>query len=408
MDFAHGLRQTGRWVSATVLMAACSSGGGDAALQPAFSLRVLGNRLVDANGNTVQLRGVNVAGLEGHAIQGFSPSNPWAGATGDDTPNWKLIKTWGANTVRLPLNEASWIGAPCIDIGGSNGVVGAVVNPDPGANYRATVLRSVTDATAAGFYVILDLHWTAPANLCPFAQNPMANADNSVAFWSQVAMAFKGFENVVFEPFNEPIIDTGISETADWILLRDGGLLAEVSTGGEPEKLPLTWRAAGMQQLVDAIRATGAANVILTSGLNFSSDLRQWLAYKPTDPLNQLGAVWHSYHDAAAVFGTPEYSLPGYAPEIWTAVQGILAAGIPVVITEFGDRNAPGTPSAPFASTLLPWADLHGVSYLAWSWNTWPELEDVLIKDAAGTPSDGYGVYVKAHYLCRAVSSDCP
>jgi endoglucanase len=63
---------------------------------------------------------------------------------------------------------------------------------------------------------------------------------------------------------------------------------------------------------------------------------------------------------------------------------------------------------APFASNLLPWADQHGLSYTGWTWNAWQDNDDVLIKDTAGTPTDGYGVYTQAHYLCVATgSSNC-
>jgi len=76
-----------------------------------------------------------------------------------------------------------------------------------------------------------------------------------------------------------------------------------------------------------------------------------------------------------------------------------------VIITEFGDHNATGSVGAPFASNLLPWADTNGVSYLGWTWDDWSGSDYILIKDAAGTPSDGYGVYVKQHYQCRAAGT---
>src|ERR1700675_3037755 len=88
-----------------------ASGGG-------LAIRVCGNRLVDAHGVAVQLRGVNVAGLEGVPIQGWDPANPWGGNSGTPTPDWKVIKSWGVNAVRLPLNEASWLGICCVDQGG--------------------------------------------------------------------------------------------------------------------------------------------------------------------------------------------------------------------------------------------------------------------------------------------------
>jgi len=378
-----------------------SPGSGSASL----ALKVRGSTLIDASGTVVQLRGVNVSGLESVPIQGWSPSNPWGGQTGDATPNWNTIKTWQVNAVRLPLNEASWLGYPCIDAGGARGTVGATLNPDPGANYHAAVAQSVADATSAGLYVIIDLHWTAPANNCPMGQNPMADVANSVTFWTQVATAFKGYPNVIFEAFNEPYLYWLASTQTAWGALSAGGTETQFVTAGNPYQVVLNWQSAGMQQMVDAIRAAGSTNVILTSGVDWAKDLSQWLANKPTDPIGQLGAVWHAYPAYGTTFGTPAYTQPDLAPGVWTDVQGILAAGFPVVITEFGDHDAAGTTSAPFAANLLPWADQNGVSYLAWAWDVWQNADNVLITDAAGTPTPGFGTYVKQHYLCRASAS---
>jgi endoglucanase len=371
----------------------------------ALGLKVQANTLVDTAGRVVQLRGVNVSGLEFVAAQGWSPANPWGAQTGDATPNWNTIKTWGVNTVRLPLNEASWLGYPCIDTGAVRGPAGATLNPDPGGNYRSTVAASVAGATSAGLYVILDLHLTAPGNHCPLGQNPMADAAHSLTFWNQVATAFKGYPNVVFEPFNEPYLYWIATAGTEWSVLLNSGTETQFVTAGTPYQVALNWQTAGMQQMVDTIRATGATNVVLTAGVGWASDLSQWLANKPNDPAHQLGAVWHAYPTYGAVFGTPAYAQPNHAPGVWADAQAILAAGIPVVITEFGDHNAAGTASAPFASTLLPWADKNGVSYLGWTWDPWGVPDNVLIKDAAGTPTDGYGAYVKHHYLCRAGGS---
>jgi hypothetical protein len=100
---------------------------------------------------------------------------------------------------------------------------------------------------------------------------------------------------------------------------------------------------------------------------------------------------------------------PNFSPAIWTDVQRILGAGFPVIITEFGDHNSAGTTTAPFASNLLPWADQNGVSYLGWAWDVWLNTDNVLITNAAGDPTPGYGAYVKQHYLCRANGTTlCP
>ena len=403
--------QLGTPNSTTVTIAGDGSGNGTGT-----AIKVSGNHLVDVNGKTVQLRGVNVSGLESVAIQGWDPSNPWGAQTGDPTPNWATIKTWGANAVRLPLNEASWLRLSCIDLGGTAGKAGAIIQADPGGNYQATVEKSVADATAAGLYVILDLHWAAPNDgatpVCPTTQNPMADADHSLTFWTSVANQFKSNPAVIFELFNEPFLNPpALVGNSPWPDLLSGGSISELQFNGGSGVKNLSWSSAGMQQLLDAVRATGATNVVLTSTLEWSSQMDGWLKYRPNDSAGQLGAVWHAYPSSqyptlvgcvADEFVTT--NLPGCSALEMAAVQSIVAAGYPVVVTEFGD--AIGGSTAPWASVLLPFADTNGISYLAWTWDTWTSFNsNVLIKDAAGDPTQGYGTYVKQHYLCRAAGT---
>jgi len=392
----------------------------------ALAIHVSGNHLIDAAGNTVQLRGVNVGGLDGVAIQGWSPSNPWGGVTGTPTPNWNTIKTWGANAVRLTLNEASWLGLNCVDQGGYgvhyvNGVKtqntpGETVSADPGGNYQATVAESVGGATAAGLYVIIDLHLAAPGNGCPNKQNAMADADHSIAYWTSMANMFKIYPNVIFELFNEPFLDqVTLTDNAPWAdLVNGGGTLTSylVQTPSSPwyTNISYTWKNAGMQQMLNAVRATGASNVILTSTLAYSSTMSGWLQYHPTDTLSpsQVGAVWHAYPGGGSYPAQVAcIGMPACSAQTMAAAQGIVAAGYPVVITEFGDPV--GGSGAPLSSVLLPFADNNGISYMAWAWDIWPGTQYYLITDAAGTPTAGFGAYVKSHYLCRAAgTTNCP
>ena len=155
-----------------------------------------------------------------------------------------------------------------------------------------------------------------------------------------------------------------------------------------------------MQQMLNAVRATGATNVVLTSTISYASATFDWLLSKPTDPIHQLGAVWHAYSVPAYPHQVNCVNMPECSATVMAGAQAIKAAGYPVVITEYGDTI--GGSTAPFASVLLPFADANDISYLGWTWDTWGgQTANDLITDAAGDPTQGFGTYVKAHYLCR-------
>ena len=348
----------------------------------AFSVRVNGNNIVNGNGTPMQLRGVNISSLEGTPFQ----NDPWRG----QTPNWAAIKSWGVNVVRLTLGEANWLGL-------CSQTLAAGVTP---AIYQQTVQTAVTNANAQGMYVILDLHWIAVPNSCPQGQNAMADVAHSPTFWSQVAAAYKGNQAVMFELFNEPQGNYPPT-TADWNNYVTGGL-----TGSQD---------AGTQQLVNAIRAAGASNVIIVDGLNYASTFGNnnpaQTGYTdnppgfrlPTDTVSpaQLVAGFHYYHGSTYEQGA----------------NVVLNKGIPIMVTEFGDQNNQSGDS----QSLFGWADPNGraakaltsggsafpgVSYLGWTWDAWGGVSSfILITDAAGDPTQGYGSYVKTHYLCRAAGT---
>ena len=373
--------------------------------QSGLVVKASGNHLVDGNGNTVQLRGVNISGFEFWSIGGYDAATMLSTQTGSAAP-WAAIKSWGANAVRFPLNETSWnagnsASATCTDLG-------KTYHPDPNGDYQTAVTAAVKAASAAGLYVILDLQWTAPNNYCAKALNPIADLTNGTAFWKSVAGAFKGSPNVVFDLFNEPFPfpygDWTVNGQDMWAFWKNGGTLSQyVSSNGNPS---VSYQAAGMQQLLNAVRSTGATNLVIVGAMNYSGDMSGWLTYQPYDSAGQMAVSWHAY---PANSNGQNDTLP-VAPT-WGAVQmteyapAILAAGIPIVIGEFGDQM---TGTAPFDALLLPWADTKGVSYLGWTWDTWDAdgiYNPVLILDSSGTPSNGFGAYVKSHYLCRAAGT---
>ncbi len=403
-------------------------------------VKVQGNRLVDGSGNTLQLRGANYSGYEAACILGYC-GNDASGAQDGQANGPKLAEmaTWHINVIRFPLNEASWFGLTTYD------ATGASRKADLTGNYQTQILNQVNAATAAGFYVILDLHWSGPnaripgqtglQPITPFessVQQPMADADHSIAFWTSVATMFKGYPNLLFELFNEPYMDFATGD--QWTCWLAGCTQTQVMTGslaaastavvgggtiasfyGLPDahgntnawRYAYSWQSAGMQQMLNAVRATGATNVVLVGGIGWAAEMSGWLAHAPADPLGQIGAVWHAYPNCNTV-GASCATIPAWGTAEYGYVQAI-AAQYPVVITETGDHISTTVATPPFDSVVLPWADQYGISYLGWTWDLWGAADDVLVKDSAGNPTPEFGQYFHDHLACRAAgNATCP
>jgi endoglucanase len=335
-----------RLVLALGLIAA-SSGCGASGL----SLRVLRNRLLDGRGQPVRLLGINRSGPEYGCI---APAAQHLGFFDGPTDKQAItvMATWGINAVRIPLNEDCWLG------------VNGVPQRYGGARYRSAIREYVSRLHAAGLYVVLDLHWNAPGTTLARGQQPMADADHSPAFWMSVARTFKDDPAVVFDLYNE-------AHDIDWRCWRDGCVL------------PQGWRTAGMQQLVDAVRSTGARQPIIATGLSWGNDLSSWLAYRPHDPAKQLAAGLHVYDFR-----------PCATPACWSETVSPVSRVVPVVATELGQRACTGA----FMESFMNWADAAGVSYLGWTWHPDGCAAPSLIQSWTGQPT-GSGDQLRTHLL---------
>ena len=185
---------------------------------------------------------------------------------------------------------------------------GEVHDSDPGHNYKKRLKEVIDRATSESLYVILSLHTSAPndgnnavnnvTTQCAYEINPLPDADHAIEFWKDLTDSYKSYPNVMFELYSDPYIDQWQyfkgDKIAAWKALRDGAMInMYLPLWPTPEKH--LWRSAGMQQLLDTIRSTGATNVILQGGLSHSADLGLWLSYKANDPLHQSAAAWHAF-----------------------------------------------------------------------------------------------------------------
>jgi endoglucanase len=330
-------------------------------------LSVRGNELL-AGGQPIQLRGVNRSGSEYACLQGWGVFD---GRTDPDSVH--AIASWHTNVVRLPLNEDCWLGI--------NGV------PDQfsGSSYQQAIHDYVGLLHKEGLYVELSLQWSAPGSTLAADLAPILDVDHSLSFWSSVAGSFRDDPAVYFGLQSEPFgIDAGC-----WLRGHD-------ACAGQ-----VSYVAAGMQEALDAVRAAGASNVVAISGINWANDLTAWLANQPRDSLDPAQVVAEAH-----VYGNNGCG-PAVAKSCLDEIIAPLAQAVPVIFGETGETYDQSECSADSINVILPWADAHGISYLAWTWNSWGDCQS-LISSEDGTPNTSspggaqYASYVKAHLAAVA------
>lgn len=280
------------------------SGGGGGPIAPNGYL-VKGNGVFDQNGNKHHFHGVARPSME------WNPKGEMISKS-----DFQLMKGWGANVARLSLNQDFWLpGAAKHDAG-----------------YQGNVDQAITWAKEVGLDVILDLHWSDRGDLNNQGPGQQRMADaNSVTFWTQVASKYKGDGRVLFELYNEP-------HDVPWDVWLSGG------NSGDG------FQVAGMQQLYDAVRGTGAENLVLIGGLNYAFDLS--------------GVPAHRVQGHNIVYVSHPYDYADKQPGNWDQGFGFLTATDPVMITEFGAFNC----STSYYSQLISYMDSHGIAWTAWAW----------------------------------------
>ncbi len=343
-----------------------------AATISAAGLHVSGNQILNSTGQVVRPVGVDRAGSEyicdaaGDNTVFDDGTNPnstgQTGAALDSAFNAATISTfqaWKVQAVRIPLNEDCWLGI--------NGYPAASYTS---AVYQQTILSYVNLLTTNNFIVILDLHWAAPGTTQASKQLAMPDLDHAPTFWTSVATTFKSNSSVIFDLFNEPF-------TTLWPCWLKGSTAASASPCTD-----VPFAVAGMQTLVNTVRATGATNILMAGGLAYSNDLSQWLQYEPVDPLHNLAASFHLYN-----FNTCDYT------NCWVVNVSPVAAKVPVIAGEIGENDCAAT----FINQAMTWLDANGIGYLAWAWNTYNCGNfPALISDYSGTPT-AYGQGFKTH-----------
>lgn len=310
------------------------------------ALHVQGLNLVDEKGKTFKMRGVNICGLE------------WT-AQGDHTLQSVDVafRDWKVNIIRVPLSQDRWFGKAPDQIG------------DP-TSYRKLV-DAVADKTAKyGQYVLFDLHWS---NAGETGQNIGQHAmpdQGSLEFWKDFAARYKNRPEVLFDLYNEPIETT-------WEIWRNGGPVEEMYQGKK-----LSYQAVGMQQLLDAIRATGAKNVVVAGGLGWAARMDQIPKYALKDPSGN-GVIYANHF------------YPGWeSVASWEKRIAAAQKEIPLLVGEFGASPAyqPMNDSKYQVANVLAVLRKLDLNWIAWCMH--PSAQPVLIQDWTYKPTPFFGALV--------------
>jgi hypothetical protein len=332
----------------------------------------------------------------------------------------QLLRSWGANILRLPISQTFWLP-------GNNYYTGLNGGTDPSTAYQQRVIATVRSARALGLAVIVDLH-ASDRGLAQYDTipdiHPMPDRNNSVPFWRDVANTFKDDGGVIFELYNEPHpleIDwvAGSPNEPSWKIWLNGGPIAaapdypgdEVNT-----RKRVAYTAVGMQDLYNAVRSTGAKNLVLIDGNHWGYNL--------------AGVLTHRVQGYNIVYGTHPYDWGDKQPTAnsagsvgFDAEFGELAKTDPVMISEFGSYRSteftsprckemlPNTMGLGYNKAVMDYADAHQMSWVAWRfWSPPPVQAGVytqeqrdfdlcdtssLLMDWNGTPSPS-GALVKA------------
>jgi uncharacterized protein (TIGR03437 family) len=258
---------------------------------PVPPLHTKANLLVDSTNQAFLLRGVEMPGLE-VANPGQADLDAQRAMTAF---TFRIIQQrWNMNAVRLPVSAAVW--------------------RRDGKAYLDQLATIVAAANQENLVVVLAVYGDARSGAA--ADTGLPNSDVT-AFWMACATLFKNTPGVVFALYNEPSARSipgatpGMHRANEWRVWLNGGALS----GGQT--------AVGMQGLADAIRATGAQQIIAAPAFHDSLDFQ---GFGPEFYIRDANVMYeaHPFFD----HGTTE--------DEWNANFGFVAGSFPVYAGAWG------------------------------------------------------------------------
>jgi aryl-phospho-beta-D-glucosidase BglC (GH1 family) len=306
-----------------------------------------GSRIVDSQGNTVTLNGLNWFGMETNT---YAPHGLW---TRSMDSMLDQMATLGYDTLRIPFsNEALRSGSVPNGIDFSK-------NPDLVGKSAVQILDLlVAKAGQRGIRIFLDRHRPDASAQSDLWYTSAVSEEQWIADWEMLARRYKGNPVVIgADLHNEP------HGRATW------------GSG----QTTTDWRLAA-QRAGNRILAANPDWLIIVEGVEsvngqsywWGGNLRNAGSYPVT--LNVPNKVIYSSHDyATSVFNQSWFSAPDYPanlPGVWDANWGYLLKGniAPVLIGEFGTRYTSSVDQV-WLRELVKYIGDNGASFTYWCWN---------------------------------------
>lgn len=262
-------------------------------------LHVCGTKLCNQNNQTIQLRGMST-----HGLQWYGWNNCLTEASLD-----ALANDWKADILRISLY---------VQEGG--------YETDP-IGYTNQVNRLIEEATERGMYALVDWHQLSPGD-------PNANLNLAIDFFTDIAQAHNGKNNIIYDVANEP---NGVT----WDAVQSYAMqIIPVIRQHDPDAVVLIgthgWGSLGVS---DGKTAQDIVNNPVT-----------------------LDNIMYTFHFYAASHGQ------SYRDNlVWAAER------LPIFVTEWGSQTYTGDGTNDFASTQ---AYLDILNQYQISWTNWNFSDD--------------------------------
>jgi endoglucanase len=323
------------------------SGGDDTGMPsaPVGRIKIKGPKLVDPNGNTVRITGINWFGFE---TSNYAPHGLWQRSMDSILDQ---IKTLGFNTIRVPFCNQMF------DAGATPNGIDTSLNPELAGKTALQILDVLIEkAGARGLRIILDRHRPGSDGQSALWYTAQYSEQRWISDWVMLAQKYKGNATVVaFDLHNEP------HGAATW---GDGNAATD-------------WRAAATRA-ANAILAAHSDALFIIEGIEVYANNNYWWggnlrgASAAPVQLSSPEHVIYSPHDyPASLFAQPWFSDPSYPanlPNVFDQNWGNLASTAPVLVGEFGTKLETDS-DRKWLAALTQYIGQHGMSFTYWSFN---------------------------------------